>query len=251
MDRQKIISSILLVVEVGLLCVVLAFSVLSRVNEDGGSSSENKSSEQISSGTEDIQDTTTEENWFGESEKRKVFSDAVEKKIASMTTEQKVAQLFLVSPEILTGVSPVTVSGNGTKTALEKYPVGGIVYSSINFTGVEQGNNLISGVQRYSDAIIGLPLFILIQEEASDYENHATIQLTEQDGKVMANSIWVCTYSNGLEVVAAIEDGANMVYALENFVEIYEAVLGAVNDGTITKVRLENAVGVVLTEKLQ
>lgn len=251
MDRQKIISSILIVAEVGLLCVVLGFSVLSGAKQDGGNSSQNKGSEQISSGTEDTQDITTEEEWFGTSEKREVFSDAVEQKIASMTTEQKVAQLFLVSPETLTGVSPVTVSGNGTKTALEKYPVGGIVYSSINFTGVEQGNSLISGVQRYSDVIIGLPLFILIQEDATDYENHATIQLSDQDGKVMANGIWVCAYSNSLEVVAAIEDGANMVYAIENFVEIYEAVLGAVNDGTITRVRLENAVGAVLTEKLQ
>lgn len=251
MDRQKIISSILIATEVVLLCVVLVLGVFAGVGKSDKNPSGDKESEQLASGTEDTQADATEEDWFGTSEKRETFSDVVEQKLASMTMEQKVAQLFLVSPEALTGVSPVTISGDGTKTALQKYPVGGMIYSEINFTGVEQARSLVSGAQRYSNDIIGLPLFVLVQEAAADYANHATVQLAEQDEKVMINAIWVCTYTNSLEIIAAIEDGANMIYTPENFVEIYEAVFGAVKDGTITQVRLENAVGTVLTEKLQ
>lgn len=251
MDRQKIISSLLIAAEVGVLCIVLILGVFSGVENGEKTPTVDKESEQLSSGTEDTQVNSTEEDWFGASEKRETFSDAVEQKLATMTTEQRVAQLFLVSPETLTGVSPVTISGNGTKAALQKYPVGGFVYSQINFTGAEQANRLVSGAQTFSSDIIGVPLFILVQEDAAEYERHATIRLIEQNGKVMANGIWVCTYTNSLEIIAAIEDGANMIYAPENFVELYEAVLGAVNDGTITQVRLENAVGAVLTEKIQ
>lgn len=251
MDRQKIISSILIATEVVLLCVVLVLGVFAGVEKSDKKPSGDKESEQLSNGSEDTQVDSTEDDWFGTSEKREEFSDAVEQKLASMTMEQKVAQLFLVSPETLTGVSPVTVSGNGTKTALQKYPVGGIMYSEINFTGAEQASSLVSGAQRYSNDIIDLPLFVLVQEDAADYASHATVQLAEQDEKAMINGIWVCTYTNSLEIIAAIEDGANMIYAPENFVELYEAVLEAVNEGTIPQVRLENAVGAVLTEKLQ
>ena len=254
MDRQKIISSMLIVLEVGLLSVVLAIGLFSGASKDDKNSSEDNHSEQVANGTENMQhteDVSEENDWFREPEERETFSDVVEQKLASMTTEQKVAQLFLVSPEALTGVSPVTVSGNGTKAALEKYPVAGFVYSAINLTGAEQSQSLVEGAQGFSQNIIGLPLFILTKDDAADYAYHATVQFTEQDGKTMAGGIWTCTYTSSLEVIAAIEDGVNMIYAPENFVELYEAVLGAVQDGTISQVRLENAVGTVLTEKLQ
>lgn len=243
----------LIVLEVGILCVVLAIGIFSGASRDD-KPSDDKHSEQLADGTENTQNTegAAEENdWFREPEERELFSDVVEQKLASMTTEQKVAQLFLVSPETLTGVSPVTVSGNGTKAALEKYPVAGFVYSSINMTGAEQSQSLVEGAQGFSQNIIGLPLFILISDDAADYAYHATVQLAEQDGKTMVGNIWTCAYTNSLEVIVAIEDGVNMIYAPENFVELYEAVLGAVQDGTISQVRLENAVGTVLTEKLQ
>lgn len=54
----------------------------------------------------------------------------VERLIATMTLEQKVAQLFLVTPEQLTGVSKATVAGSKTERALQEIPVGGLVYSS-------------------------------------------------------------------------------------------------------------------------
>lgn len=231
--------------------MVLIIGIFLATSDDKKKPATDKQSEQSVDGTEDTQvKESTEENWFGVSEEREVFSDAVEQKLSTMTTEQKVAQLFLVSPEALTGVSPVTVSGNGTRTALQKYPVAGLIYSEINFTSPEQANLLISGAQGYIKDIIGVPLFILMQEEVVDYVSYATARLEEQDGKTMVEGIWTCTYVNSLEVIAAIEDGANMIYAKENFVELYEAVLQAVNGGTITQVRLENAVGSVLTEKM-
>lgn len=59
----------------------------------------------------------------------------VQQKLESMTLEQKVAQLFLVTPEQLTGVSQAVVAGPATQRALKNIPVGGLCYFAQNITG--------------------------------------------------------------------------------------------------------------------
>ena len=280
MDRQRITSTILIILEAGLLCAVLVFSIFFNTAGNVKKASGDKQSQQTSSGTENADQDAEGESGDGEdaagdnagdgsestggwfsSEERETFSDAVEAKLASMTTEQKVAQLFLTTPEALTGVDRVTISGNGTRDALQQYPVGGLIYNQTNFIGFEQADALIGGAQDYSDGAIGLPLFILINEDAPDYTGYATLGLTAQDRGSLAmelsdtpaltDGIQVCTYTSNAEIVAAIKGGMDMVYVSENFTEVYAAVLDAVNGGTISQVRLENAVGRVLTEKMQ
>lgn len=92
------------------------------------------------------------------------FSEEVEAKLASMTIEEKVAQMFFITPEALTHNDVVTVAGNGTRDALETYPVGGLIYSGKNFQGQTQTSNMLSGVQDYSNNRIGLPMFLGIEE---------------------------------------------------------------------------------------
>ncbi len=93
-----------------------------------------------------------------------VFSEAVNAKLESMTLEEKAAQMFLITPEALTHNDSVEVAGEGTKNAINTYPVGGIVYSSLNFQDKEQTQELLSGVQQYSNERIGLPLFLAVEE---------------------------------------------------------------------------------------
>lgn len=81
--------------------------------------------------------------------------------IAGMTLREKVCQMLFVTPESLTGVSPVTAAGNTTKAALEKYPVGGIVYSKPNMLNGEQVKEMIANTQSYSK----IGLFISADEE--------------------------------------------------------------------------------------
>ena len=52
--------------------------------------------------------------------------------VPQMSLEARVAQLFMVTPEQLTGYSQVTQAGEATKEALRKYPVGGLIYFSNN-----------------------------------------------------------------------------------------------------------------------
>ena len=52
--------------------------------------------------------------------------------VAGMTLEDKIAQMFVITPDALTGFSGVTAAGDTTKEWYGKRPVGGIVYLSDN-----------------------------------------------------------------------------------------------------------------------
>ena len=65
------------------------------------------------------------------------YTDAAKAVLETMTTDEKIYQLFLVTPEQLTGVWPVTNAYDKTKNAIRQKPVAGIVYASQNI--VDQG----------------------------------------------------------------------------------------------------------------
>lgn len=81
--------------------------------------------------------------------------------IAAMTLEDKVAGLFMVTPEALTGVKTVVQAGDGTKKALEEYPVGGLIYFGQNIVSEKQLKEMTSNTILYSK----YPLFLGIDEE--------------------------------------------------------------------------------------
>ncbi|RGY96861.1 glycoside hydrolase family 3 protein [Clostridium sp. AM58-1XD] len=83
----------------------------------------------------------------------------------SMSLEEKAAQIFMITPEALTGYTQVTQAGEASRTALEKYPVGGLIYFSSNLESPEQLKEMTGKIQEYSREITGLPLFLAIDEE--------------------------------------------------------------------------------------
>lgn len=82
-----------------------------------------------------------------------------------LTPEEKAAQLFFVTPEALTGGKTVTETGTAMQEALDKYPVGGIVYFAKNLTGPEQTRTMLEGVQSYVSQTQELPVFLGVDEE--------------------------------------------------------------------------------------
>ena len=92
-------------------------------------------------------------------------SEAIKAIIDKMTLEQKAAQLFVVSPETLTGVDSVQYAGDMTYQALQDYPVGGIVFAKDNIDSSSQFGTMTDNLQSYSEEISGLPLFLAAAEE--------------------------------------------------------------------------------------
>lgn len=87
--------------------------------------------------------------------------DAAEEILKEMSLEEKVWQMMFVTPESITGVSVVVSAGETTKNALQKYPVGGIIYFGQNFESAGQTAEMIKNSQEYSQ----IPLFISVDEE--------------------------------------------------------------------------------------
>lgn len=95
-------------------------------------------------------------------------SEQIQALIDKMSLEQKVAQLFVVSPESLTGVENVQYAGDTTYQALQDYAVGGVVYTKDNIDSTSQFKTMIEKMQSYSEEISGLPLFLAVSEEGGN-----------------------------------------------------------------------------------
>lgn len=95
----------------------------------------------------------------------KKYKKEAEDILKGMTLEEKVYQMFIITPDQLTGVKPVTVAGDTTKVSLQKYPVGGLVYFSSNLVNGGQTSQMLENSQRYALEIEGLPLFLCVDEE--------------------------------------------------------------------------------------
>ncbi len=94
-----------------------------------------------------------------------ILREEVAEKIDSMTLEEKVAQMFVITPEALTGVDTVIQAGSVSRQSLEKYPVGGLIYMSGSLKTPEQTRVMLRNMQEYSEEIAGLPLFLSVDEE--------------------------------------------------------------------------------------
>ncbi|MEG1632693.1 MAG: glycoside hydrolase family 3 N-terminal domain-containing protein [Oscillospiraceae bacterium] len=84
--------------------------------------------------------------------------------LGGMTRREKLCQLLIVRPEALTGETPVTSADEKTGAALEKWPVGGIIYSLDNLVSREQTAAMTDGAENFSR----LGLFICADEEGGN-----------------------------------------------------------------------------------
>lgn len=94
-----------------------------------------------------------------------VYERSVEEKCMSMTLEEKIAQMFLITPEALSGVSPVTETGDIIEASFQQYPVGGLIYFRENLISREQTVRLLDRMQKISKQRTGLPIFLAVDEE--------------------------------------------------------------------------------------
>lgn len=150
--HKRAIILILLVV----LLVMSAFLFYLLIKKDQFAPGKDSSTEDTNTGDDSGDQKRSTEVSGGEELEKKIQAQ-----ISEMSLEEKIYQLFFVTPESLTGVDMVTQAGDATKTALEQYPVGGIIYFSQNIENEEQITTMTSNSQSYSK----IPLFIGVDEE--------------------------------------------------------------------------------------
>lgn len=92
---------------------------------------------------------------------QKEVENKLQKIMQNMTLSDMVYQMLFVTPESITKIGTAIAAGETTKMALEKHPVGGLIYFSKNFESREQTIEMIANSQSYSK----IPLFIGVDEE--------------------------------------------------------------------------------------
>lgn len=171
-----IIFAVIIAVAAGIWCHQMVEQNDKLQTEDGNlsDSKENGVSGHIESET--AQDNVELQQLTEEEERQ----NKIETLLVSMTLEEKVAQLFIVTPEGLTGFSTVTEAGTVTQNAMNQYPIGGFIYMAQNLQTPDQVRTMIENVQAYSYERIGLPLFINVDEEGGTvtrFGNNANFSL--------------------------------------------------------------------------
>lgn len=88
------------------------------------------------------------------------LGELISSEIAALTLEEKVQAIMFVTPESITGVDRVVVAGDGTRSALENFSPGGIVYSSRNVTSGDQFTTMMSNTLE----MVSRPVFLATTE---------------------------------------------------------------------------------------
>ena len=95
--------------------------------------------------------------------------------LETLTLEQKVGQMIFAAPDSLAGVAGADIAGTMTRDALERYPVGGVVYFSQNIRSESQIVEMVKKMQEYS----AIPMFMGVDEEGGRVSRLSRVGITE------------------------------------------------------------------------
>ena len=149
-------------------------SISGRASESGGIPTEAESQEEtdLEKGQETLSErgdadgqteTALEESLTeeGEAQPSVMTEEELDASIEAMSLEEKVAGLFFITPEQLTGVETAVQAGESTREALQRFPVGGLVYFAQNIRSASQLKEMLENTASYSK----YPLFLGVDEE--------------------------------------------------------------------------------------
>lgn len=175
--RNRLFAAMLVII--GILAGILAFQTYWQTKkstgtqerasvreQEGNTDGQTEPADEVHEEAEPEQGQETEQKVEQEPVGEQESGDMAARNILnSMTTEEKAAQIFFVTPEAITGVQTVTAAGEATKAALEKYPVGGLVYFSANLISPEQTRTMLANTWAYSQEVMKVPVYLGVDEE--------------------------------------------------------------------------------------
>ncbi len=161
-----------------------------------------------------------------------------EEYVDKMSLNEKVCQLFVVTPEQLTGVDVATVAGEKTKSQLKKYPVGGIVYYPQNVESKKAFNEMIDTTQSYSKT----PLFIMKDGSKTTFTYKDQLQVSDSLAK---------SKNIKKDVLTAFNDGNQIILMPKDLGTAVKTITSAVKNGKIKEEDLEVAVAEIINTKYE
>lgn len=92
-------------------------------------------------------------------------TDPVSRHMQKMTEREKLCQMFIITPEALTGVGQVVAAGEKTRAAYQIVPVGGLIYFSQNLEDRDQTVQMLADMKQISEDYNGVGVFLAVDEE--------------------------------------------------------------------------------------
>lgn len=170
---------VLAVLGVGLF---LGIRSLTRLLKENMNRQEETETEVVETTQEDTLPEEETETEIVEYTEEDLLNEVVESCISEMTLEDKVAGLFIVTPEAITGTNQAVKAGDGTKEALDKYPVGGLVYFKQNIQSQDQITEMLANTVSMSK----YPIFLAVDEEGGKVTRVAEALKLDNVGKMQA-----------------------------------------------------------------
>lgn len=191
------------------------------------------------------------------------IDEIVDGYMATMNIEAKVGQLFLITPEELTGIGIAVQAGETTKTMIKKYGVGGIVLSEQNFEVIDQMKLMVSNIKVYST----YPIFMVMDESGAvritntnnTLEevgfNMALIEtelylLTEDGNESVSQDLNIVDLEEG-SVLDLLQGEADMIMVYDGFESAYNTAVNAARSGEFEETKLDEKVRKILRYKVE
>ena len=133
------------------------------------------------------------------------LDEIINANIEAMPLEDKVAGLFVVTPESITGASAVIQAGEGTRDALARYAVGGLIYFAQNIKSEEQLKEMLANTKQYAK----YPVFLAVDEEGGTVARVASAgigPIVEPAGDIGATGDTGNAYNAGAAIGGALAD---------------------------------------------
>lgn len=189
--------------------------------------------------------------------------EKVEEYLSSMNLESRVGQLFITSPEELTGVGIVVQAGETTKQMLKEYSVGGLILTEQNFEVIDQMKLMLTSIEVYSST----PIFLVMDELGAVRITNTNNSLADVGFDMLyeAGELYfvrneeeekVSEYLNVIvleeqDIIEEIKSGGEMFIVLDDFKDVYDEVLSSARNGELEESIIEEKVREILTYKVQ
>lgn len=89
----------------------------------------------------------------------------IDQKLEELTLQEKIAQMFMITPDALTGVDGTWNPGEVTETAYKERPVGGLIMMENNLVSADQIRTWNDAITGFSKETVGLVPFLSVDEE--------------------------------------------------------------------------------------
>lgn len=141
----------------GIGCMLLSAGAFAAVIYFSNAGRDEVDQEETPQQTKEDSSVTEEETKTQESE--------IDQKLEALTLQEKIAQMFIITPDALTGVQGTWNPGEVTETAYKERPVGGLTMMDNNLISQEQIKTWNDAITGFSKETVGIEPFLSVDEE--------------------------------------------------------------------------------------